>query len=87
MTAKSVDSVRGRVRMKLQLKTRDELVAVATAGLLEAVPEWFGRYVWARLYTSKMPVTTVQILNNHALPFFEARAIEVQTILSDNGRE
>ncbi len=34
-----------------------------------------------------MPVTPVQILNNHALPFFEEHAVKVQTILSDNGRE
>ena len=34
-----------------------------------------------------MPVTAVQILNNHALPFFEEHAVKVQTILSDNGRE
>ncbi len=53
----------------------------------------FSRYVWARLYTSKLPVTAVQTLNNHALPFFEEHALKVQTILSDpanpsfNGRE
>ena len=34
-----------------------------------------------------MPVTAVQILNNHALPFFEEHAVKVQTILNDNGRE
>ena len=47
----------------------------------------FSRSVWARLYTSKMPVTAVQILNNHALPFFEELVVKVHTILSDNGRE
>ena len=30
---------------------------------------------------------TLQILNNHALPFFEEHAVKVRTILSDNGRE
>ena len=34
-----------------------------------------------------MPVTAVQILNNHVLPFFEERGVKIQTILSDNGRE
>ena len=34
-----------------------------------------------------MPVTAVQILNNHALPFFEKHRVKVQTGLSDNGRE
>ena len=43
----------------------------------------FSRYVWARLYTSKLPVTAVQILNDHALPFFEDHGLKVQTILSD----
>ncbi len=37
MTAKSVDNARGRVRTKLELRTRAELVAFADkAGLLEA---------------------------------------------------
>ena len=36
MTPKSVDNARGRVRTKLELKTRAELVAFADrAGLLE----------------------------------------------------
>ena len=38
---------------------------------LLTVRDCFSRFVWARLYTSKIPVTAVQILNNHALPFFE----------------
>ena len=54
---------------------------------IQTVLDCFSRYVWARLYTSKMPVTAVQILNNHALPLFEEHAVKVQTILSDNGRE
>ena len=54
---------------------------------IQTVLDCFSRYLWAPLYTSKMPVTAVQILNNHALPFFEEHAVKVQTILSDNGRE
>ena len=38
---------------------------------IQTVLDCFSRHVWARLYTSKMPVTAVQILNNHVLPFFE----------------
>ena len=38
---------------------------------IQTVLDCFSRHVWARLYTSKMPVTAVQILNNHMLPFFE----------------
>ena len=29
------------------------------------------RFLWVRVYTSKVPMTAVQILTNHALPFFE----------------
>ena len=54
---------------------------------VQTVLDCFSRYVWARLYTSEMPVTAVQILNNHVLPFFEERGVKIQTILSDNGRE
>ena len=47
----------------------------------------FSRYVRARPYTTKTPVSAFQILNNHVLPFFEAHGVQVQTILSDNGSE
>ena len=79
------------------MKKTGELVAVDTffAGTLKGVGkvyiqtvlDCFSRYVWARLYTSKMPVTAVPILNNHVLPFFEEHGVRVETILSDNGRE
>ena len=39
------------------------------------------------VHPSKMPVTAVQILNSHVLPFFEEHEVKVQTVLSDNGRE
>ncbi len=81
----------------IEVNATGELVAVDTffAGTLKGVGkvyiqtvlDCFSRFVWARLYTSKMPVTAVQVLNNHALPFFEKHAVKVQTILSDNGRE
>ena len=80
----------------IEVGATGELVAVDTfAGTLKGVGkvyiqtvlDGFSRFVWARLYTSKKPVTAVQILNNHALPFFEEHGVKVQTILSDNGRE
>ena len=81
----------------IEVKKTGELVAVDTffAGTLKGVGkvyiqtvlDCFSRYVWARLYTSKMPVTAVQILNNHVLPFFEEHGVKVETVLSDNGRE
>ncbi len=65
----------------IEVKKTGELVAVDTffAGTLKGVGkvyiqtvlDCFSRHVWARLYTSKMPVTAVRILNNHVLPFFQ----------------
>lgn len=54
---------------------------------LQTAIDCYSRYSWGRLYTNKMPVTAVQILNNDVLPFFEKHGISVRTILSDNGRE
>lgn len=45
------------------------------------------RFAFARLYTSKMPLTSVHLLNNDILPFFEERNVPIKAILSDNGRE
>jgi len=54
---------------------------------LQAVLDCFSRHAWGRLYTSKLPLTAVQVLNNHVLPFFEEHGIPIRTVLSDNGRE
>ena len=54
---------------------------------LQSVIDCFSRYAWGRLYTSKLPVTAVHILNEDVLPFFDEQGIEIRTILSDNGRE
>ena len=47
----------------------------------------YSRYAWGRLYTSKMPVTAVHVMNNDVLPTFEAHDATITTVLSDNGRE
>ena len=54
---------------------------------LQTVIDCHCRHAWGRLYTSKVPVTAVQTLNNDVLPFFESHNIKVKTILTDNGRE
>lgn len=54
---------------------------------LQSVIDCYSRYAWGRLYTSKLPVTAVHVLNNDALPFFENHNAAITTILSDNGRE
>ena len=72
----------------IEVHATGELVAVGTffAGTLkdvgkvyiQTVLDCFSRYVWDRLYTSKMPVTAVQILNNHVLPFFEEQGVKIR---------
>ncbi len=54
---------------------------------LQAAIDCHTRYAWGRLYTSKLPVTAVHLLNEAVLPFFERHRAKIQTILSDNGRE
>lgn len=54
---------------------------------LQTVLDCHSRHAWARLYTSKLPVTAVHVLHTDVLPFFDAHGIRIQTILSDNGRE
>jgi transposase InsO family protein len=54
---------------------------------LQTVIDCFSRFAFGRLYTSKLPVTAVHVLNNDVLPFFDAHAVRVETVLSDNGLE
>ena len=54
---------------------------------LQTVIDTFSRHAWGRLYSSKLPVTAVHVLNEDVLPFFETHGATVHTILSDNGRE
>ena len=54
---------------------------------LQTVIDCHSRYAWGRLYTNKMPVTAVHVLNEDVLPFFEEHDARITTILSDNGRE
>lgn len=54
---------------------------------LQTVVDCFSRHAWGRLYTTKMPLTAVDVLNRDVLPFFEKHRARIETILSDNGRE
>ena len=73
------------------------LVAVDTffVGVLKGVGKVYlqtaidchSRYAWARLHTSKLPITAVQTLNNDVLPTFEEHEAKIDVVLSDNGRE
>ena len=54
---------------------------------LQSVIDCHNRYAWARLYTTKLPVTAIHVLNNDVLPFFEKHHTLVHAVISNNGRE
>jgi transposase InsO family protein len=54
---------------------------------LQTAIDCHSRFGWARLYTSKLPITAVHLMNNDVLPTFEAAGATIDTVLSDNGRE
>jgi transposase InsO family protein len=54
---------------------------------LQSAIDCYSRYAWARLHPNKLPVTAVHLMNNDVLPTFEAHKAEIETVLSDNGRE
>ena len=54
---------------------------------LQSAIDCHSRYAWGRLYTSKLPVTAVHLLNEDVLPFCENHGVQISTVLSDNGRE
>ena len=54
---------------------------------LQSVLDCHSRYAWGRLYTCKLPVTAVHVLNEDVLPFFEKHDARIENILSDNGSE
>ncbi|BDC84661.1 hypothetical protein NUITMVA2_00180 [Aeromonas caviae] len=54
---------------------------------LQTVLDCYSCHAWGRLYTSKLPVTSVHVLNEMVRLFFETHWAWVYTILSDNGRE
>ena len=54
---------------------------------LQTAVDCHSRFAFGHLYTSKVPVTAVHVLNDKVLPFFEEHDCRVITILTDNGRE
>ena len=47
---------------------------------LQSVIDCHSRYAWGRLYTSKLPVTAIHVLNTDVLPFFEEHGIMVRVM-------
>jgi len=54
---------------------------------LQTVVDCHSRFAFGHLYTSKVPVTAVHVLNEKVLPFFEDHECPIVSILTDNGRE
>lgn len=44
-------------------------------------------FAFAKVYTSKMPITVCDLMHNRVLPFYENLGITVGAVLTDNGRE
>ncbi len=47
----------------------------------------YSSVAFAKVYTSKIPVTAADLLNGRALPFFENQGIPVLRVLTDRGTE
>jgi len=54
---------------------------------VQVVVDVFCSLAFAKVYTSKMPVTACDLLYERVLPFYETLGVEVGAILTDNGRE
>jgi hypothetical protein len=53
---------------------------------VQVVVDTFCSLAFAKVYTSKMPITAADTLYDRVLPFYEALGVPVQAILTDNGR-
>lgn len=47
----------------------------------------YAKVAFAKLYTTKAPITAADMLNDKVLPFFEAHALQMLRILTDRGTE
>jgi len=47
----------------------------------------YSKWAAAKLYTTKTPITSADLLNDRVLPFFEEQGMEVLRILTDRGTE
>lgn len=54
---------------------------------LQAVVDTYGSFAFGKLYTSKLPETAVDVLYDRVLPFYESQGLQVENVLTDNGRE
>lgn len=51
------------------------------------IPATSCSFAFAKVYTSKMPITACDLLHDRVLPFYENLGITVVAVLTDNGRD
>jgi hypothetical protein len=44
-------------------------------------------HAFAKRYLSKVPMTAVDVLHDRVLPFYEEHGVDIEHLLTDNGRE
>jgi len=54
---------------------------------LHAVVDTYGSYAFGFLHTTKQPEAAVAVIHNDVLPFYQDKGLQVDAILTDNGRE
>jgi transposase InsO family protein len=54
---------------------------------VQVVVDVFCSLAFAKVYTSKMPVTAADLLYDRVLPFYDALGVKIGAVLTDNGRE
>jgi transposase InsO family protein len=54
---------------------------------VQVVVDVFCSLAFAKVYTSKMPITACDLLYDRVLPFYQELGVEVGAVLTDNGRE
>ena len=54
---------------------------------VQVVVDVFCSLAFAKVYTSKMPVTACDLLYDRVLPFYDALGVKIEAMLTDNGRE
>ena len=47
----------------------------------------YSKVAFAKLYTTKTPITSADLLNDQVLPFFDNQALPLLRILTDRGTE
>lgn len=74
-----------------ELLCQDTKTVGAISGIgrvyLHAVVDAYGSYAFGFLYTSKVPEAAVAVLHNEVLPRYRKWGLDVEAVLTDNGRE